>query len=248
MKFLSLYSHLKPKDVIAGVIVGISAFVLCICLAIIAIVYSPSVYISAYQKGCIDADYYVDSDNYVAYYTTLTEFLATSDTEVLNSATFKVNNEISNMFTDSDVVLLQPAASFFNAVRYIAAFSGIVTVAVLLIGFIKKGKLGLSKISACALPAFLICVVSLFLFLYISHLSGHDISYLLFNIFTLKGLSSHTFGFLNLFYGTVTMQVFTDAFLKISGLFCVIMLIIILSLCNVAFKKKKDDNEDFMYQ
>lgn len=248
MKFLSLYSESKPKEIIAGLLLGFMAFVLCACLAIIAIVYSPSVYMSAYQKGCVNSNYDIDSDNFVSYYTAITEFINSNDVEIVKDASFRVNGQIINMFTDSDIVLLESAADFFVVVRCLAVISAVVIAGILVLVALYKGKMGISKVSTWALPCFLACGLLIFLFLYICYLSGNDISYLVYNIFTLKALNAYSFGNLHLFYGTVTMQVFTDAVIKIAIMFYFVLVLIIFSLCNIAFKKKRDDNEDFMYQ
>ena len=248
MKVLNFYTTSKPKEIFTGLFLGLMVFVLCLCVAIIAIVYSPSVYMSAYQKGCVNSDYDIDSDNYVSYYTAITDFLNSNDVEVLNNAFFKVNNQKVNMFTDSDIVLLKSVGTFFTIVRFLAIISAVITLAIFIITALNKGKQGLSRLSAWALMCFLACGILLFAYMYIGYLSGNNISYLLYNVFTFKALNVHGFGNLNLYYGTVAMNVFTDALLKIAGMFYGVMALVVFSLCNIAFKKKRDDNEDFMYQ
>lgn len=247
-KYIILLKESNKKHILLGIITGITAFVLCLCIAVISIVHSPSVYQAAYRKGCVDSAYNIDSDNFDKYYTVLTEFLTNNDTDVLTSATFKANDKMQSIFTQADVELLQSYGNAFVLIRVIAIISALMITAVFATLGLRRGKQAVSETACWALMPYLLLFLFAFVWLILEASFGGNAVGVLYQTLSLGALASYAGGNLSLFYGTVTMQTFASALLTMVVVFGVIILLVILSLCKAVFKKHRDENEDFLYQ
>lgn len=247
-KYVILLKESNKKHVSFGLVAGLMAFILCLCIAIISVVYSPSVYQAAYRKGCVDSAYNIDSDNFDKYYTVLTDFLTNNDPDILASATFKANDEIQNIFNDEDIELLKSYGNSFVLIRAIAILSAIIMAVIFVVLGFKRGKKAISETACWALVMYLSLFLIFLLWMAVDACSGGNAVAILYQVLSLGALTSYGGGNLSLFYGVVTMQAFASALLTMVAVFGVILLVVILSLCKLIFKKHRDENEDFLYQ
>ncbi len=247
-KYIILLKESQKSRIISGLLLGLVAFVLCICIALIAIVYSPSVYQAAYRKGCIDSAYDVDSDNFDKYYTVLTNFLSSNDETVLENSQFKANDKMQNMFTQSDIELLKQAGNMFVLVRVLAVLAAASLATSFVILGLKRGKRAVSQTACWSFVSYLILLLGIYIFVGASALTGISTVDALYNVLTFGAISAYGGGNLALFYGKVTMQSFASSLFTMITVFGVILLVILVALCRAVYKKHRDENEDFLYQ